>query len=140
MSLSADLYEVFAAKDRLLEQKLIQLFRDLDEKLLFTIPTSSKRAYPSEIQRIALSQHIYFFSPPVTSSIHRLCTIKYPLPADNIPILYTSLVCISSFSHPARPSSFKILSPLNPTVFDLLDDGSKYYGKPLVTLGRSPSV
>jgi hypothetical protein len=31
-----------------------------------------------------------------------------------------------------------ILSCLNPTVFDLLDDGSKYDGKPLVTVGTIP--
>jgi hypothetical protein len=36
------------------------------------------------------------------------------------------------------PGFSPILSPLNPTVFDLLDDGSKYYGKPLVTVGTIP--
>jgi hypothetical protein len=29
-------------------------------------------------------------------------------------------------------------SPLNPTVFDLFEDGSKYSGKPLVTVGTIP--
>jgi hypothetical protein len=36
------------------------------------------------------------------------------------------------------PGFSSILFPLNPTVFDLLDGGSKYYGKPLVTVGRIP--